>query len=106
MAQATFEVEPAGEHRTPLAPSAIRIPSASASHRRVELSTLVNRNVTTPEGASAGGADTHAECHTEHNPALNIVGILHQEPLVQGVSCCVRQGYVFSPDGGCGSPKR
>jgi hypothetical protein len=34
------------------------MPSASASHRRVEPSTSVNRNVTTPEGAG-----TSAECH-------------------------------------------
>src|SRR6202044_409096 len=42
------------------AASATRIPSASASHRRVEPSTSVNRNVTTPEGAG-----TSAECHNE-----------------------------------------
>ena len=42
------------------AASAARIPSASASHRRVEPSTSVNKNVTTPEGA-----DTSAECHNE-----------------------------------------
>src|SRR4029077_5134608 len=35
------------------AASATRISSASASHRRVEPSTSVNRNVTTPEGAAA-----------------------------------------------------
>jgi hypothetical protein len=35
------------------AASAARIPSASASHRRVEPSTSVNRNVTTPEGGTA-----------------------------------------------------
>ena len=40
------------------AASATRIASASASHRRVEPSTSVNRNVTTPEGAAAAGADT------------------------------------------------
>jgi len=37
--------------------------TASASHRRVEPSTSVNRNVTTPEGAAAGSADTYAESH-------------------------------------------
>ena len=47
------------------AASAARIASASASHRRVEPSTSVNRNVTTPEGAAAGSADTHAESHTD-----------------------------------------
>src|SRR6201993_5178212 len=48
--------------------SAARIPSASASHRRVEPSTSVNKNVTTPEGAAA--VDTHAECHTKQQTAL------------------------------------
>jgi Bacterial protein of unknown function (DUF899) len=47
------------------AASATRIPSASASHRRVEPSTSVNRNVTTPEGAAARSADTTAESHTD-----------------------------------------
>src|SRR6202044_4193247 len=42
------------------AASAARMPSASASHRRVEPSTSVNRNVTTPEGAG-----TSAECHNK-----------------------------------------
>src|SRR5271163_3044874 len=36
------------------AASAARIASASASHRRVEPSTSVNRNVTTPDGATTG----------------------------------------------------
>ena len=45
------------------AASATRMPSASASHRRVEPSTSVNKNVTTPEGAAAAGADTYAESH-------------------------------------------
>ncbi len=45
------------------AASATRIASASASHRRVEPSTSVNRNVTTPEGAAARSADTPAESH-------------------------------------------
>src|SRR6516164_4167183 len=57
------------------AASAARIALASFSHRRVEPSTSVNRNVTTPEGAAAGGADTPAECHTERRSTLNIVGI-------------------------------
>ena len=38
------------------AASATRIASASVSHRRVEPSTSVNRNVTTPEGAAAAGS--------------------------------------------------
>jgi hypothetical protein len=40
------------------------IPSVTASHRRVEPSTSVNRNVTTPDGAAARSADTPAECDT------------------------------------------
>jgi len=43
--------------------SAARTPSASASHRRVEPSTSVNRNVTTPEGGPP--ADTRTGCHTK-----------------------------------------
>ena len=42
---------------------AARIASASASHRRVEPSMSVNRNVTTPEGGSP--ADTRTGCHRE-----------------------------------------
>jgi len=34
----------------------------------------VNRNVTTPEGAAVGGADTPAECHIRHAAALQIEG--------------------------------
>src|ERR1700688_1603501 len=54
--------------------SATRIASASVSHRRVEPSTSVNRNVTTPEGADAGSADTHAGGPKEHSPTSNIGG--------------------------------
>ena len=43
------------------AASATRIASASASHRRVEPSISVNRNVTTPDGGSP--ADTRTESH-------------------------------------------
>ncbi len=39
------------------------MPSASASHRRVEPSISVNKNVTTPEGGPS--ADTRTGCHTE-----------------------------------------
>src|ERR1700739_2275746 len=39
------------------------MPSAPASHRRVEPSTSVNRNVTTPEGGPP--ADTRTGCHTK-----------------------------------------
>jgi hypothetical protein len=48
------------------------IASASASHRRVEPSTSVNKNVTAPDGGPALTADTQAECHTEHGPIANI----------------------------------
>src|SRR5271166_1598135 len=41
---------------------AARIPSASDSHRRVEPSISVNKNVTTPEGGP-----TAKGCHTEHS---------------------------------------
>ena len=55
--------------------SAARIACASASHRRVEPSTSVNKNVTTPEGAAAAVADTLAESHTRHAPTSWIGGI-------------------------------
>src|ERR1700730_18899736 len=45
------------------AASAACIPSASASHRRVEPSISVNKNVTTPEGGCPG--DTRTGCHTK-----------------------------------------
>jgi hypothetical protein len=63
---------------------AFRIPSASASHRRVEPSTSVNKNVTTPEGAAAGGADTPAE---SHNRAL-----LPRTPAESGPDPAPRRG--------------
>ena len=44
------------------AASAARILSASASHRRVDPSISVNKNVTTPEGGRPG--DTCTGCHT------------------------------------------
>ncbi len=62
------------------AASAARIPSALASHRRVEPSTSVNKKVTTPEGAPAGGADTPAESHTRRAPTCRIVGIRPRPP--------------------------
>ena len=34
----------------------------------------VNRNVTTPEGAAAGSADTDAESHNRHAPTSYIGG--------------------------------
>ena len=48
--------------------------SASASHRRVEPSTSVNKNVTTPEGAAAAAADTPAESHNRPAPTTRIGG--------------------------------
>ncbi len=56
----------------PVTASATRIPSASDSHRRVEPSTSVNKNVTTPEGAAAAAADTPAECHNRRAPTSHI----------------------------------
>ena len=43
---------------------AARIVSGSASHRRVEPSTSVNRKVTIPEGGPPGSAAIHAGCHS------------------------------------------
>ena len=54
------------------AANAARIASASASHRRVEPSTSVNRNVTTPEGVAAEGADTPAASHNKAAPTSHI----------------------------------
>jgi hypothetical protein len=51
---------------------AFRIKSASASHRRVDPSTSVNKNVTTPEGAAA--ADTLTGFHTQRSPTSYISG--------------------------------
>ena len=47
---------------------AARMDCASDSHRRVEPSISVNRNVTTPEGAAARSADTPAESHNGQLP--------------------------------------
>ena len=47
---------------------AARIPSALASHRRVEPSISVNRNVTTPDGGTP--ADTRTGCHTQPSSRL------------------------------------
>ena len=63
-----------------LTPSAARIACASASHRRVEPSTSVNKNVTTPEGAAAAGADTPAESHNRRAPTCHIGGIQPRPP--------------------------
>ena len=48
---------------------------ASASHRRVEPSMSVNKNVTTPEGAAARSADTPAESHNRYAPTWHFAGI-------------------------------
>jgi hypothetical protein len=68
------------------AASAARIPSASASHRRVEPSTSVDRNVTTPKGAAAGGADTPAESHNRHAPTSHIGRIRPRTPTPRGTA--------------------
>jgi hypothetical protein len=59
--------------------SAARIACASDSHRRVEPSTSVNKNVTTPEGAAAA-ADTPAESHNRRAPTSHIGGIRPRRP--------------------------
>src|SRR4029077_1521112 len=46
-----------------------RIASASDSHRRVEPSISVNKNVTTPEGGPP--ADTRTGCHKAHFNGAN-----------------------------------
>jgi hypothetical protein len=51
---------------------------ASASHRRVEPSMSVNKNVTTPEGAASQSADTPAESHNRHAPTWHFAGIRHR----------------------------
>src|SRR5277367_3137532 len=76
------------------AASAARISSASASHRRVEPSTSVNKNVTTPEGAAATGADTPAAFHKQtrsyrahrRNEASSAIGVDTRCP--GGLSTC------------------
>jgi hypothetical protein len=40
----------------------------------------VNRNVTTPEGAAAAGADTPAESHNRPAPTSHIGGIRPRRP--------------------------
>src|ERR1700686_4865233 len=66
------------------AASATRIASASASHRRVEPSTSVNKNVTTPEGAAAAGGGTYAESHNRHAPTSHIGGIRTADTHARG----------------------
>ena len=56
------------------------IASASASHRRVDPSISVNKNVTTPKGAPARSADTPAESHNRHAPTWHFAGTRPQTP--------------------------
>src|ERR1700692_2436910 len=76
---------------------AIRISSASASHRRVEPSTSVNKNVTTPEAAG-----TSAESHIQPCFTSNITGrprqqIMGSTELVRAVSTTVAQVQIVEP---------
>jgi hypothetical protein len=61
-----------------------RIASASASHRRVEPSISVNRNVTTPEGGTP--ADTPAESHNRRGPTSHIGGSGPKTPAPRGAA--------------------
>jgi hypothetical protein len=65
--------------------NAARIASASASHRRVEPSTSVNKNVTTPEGAATAAADTPAESHNRPAPTTRIGGIRIRKPTPEAL---------------------
>ena len=76
------------------AASATRIPSASFSHRRVEPSTSVNKNVTTPAGTAAAGADTPAESHTRHTPASHIGGIRPRHPRPEALRSALPGGRI------------
>src|SRR6516162_1297836 len=71
----------ASRNTSSCAASAPRMPSASASHRRVEPSTSVNKNVTTPDGAADGGADNPAESHNRRGDSTHIV-----DPALQATS--------------------
>ena len=72
------------------AASAVRIASASASHRRVEPSTSVNRNVTTPEGAAPVMASPRPTSYVPRSqafspcrgsdPGIRDKGRRHREP--------------------------
>ncbi len=59
------------------------MPFASFSHRLVEPSTSLNRNVTTPDGAASAGADTSAESHNSPAPTSHIGGIRPRYPRPQ-----------------------
>ena len=76
------------------AASATRIPSASFSHRRVEPSTSVNRNVTSPEGAAAGSADTPAESHNRCAPTSHIGGSGRRHPRPEARRSAVHVGRI------------
>jgi hypothetical protein len=60
---------------------AARMALASASHRRVDPSTSVNKNVTAPDGAAA--ADTLTGFHKQRSPTPNIGG----SSAVTGYTC-------------------
>jgi len=69
----------------------VRIAAASASHRRVDPSISVNRNVTTPDGAVARSADTSAESHnrqllprTSADPARSHAGKAWRSAILAG----------------------
>ena len=88
----------AARNTSSCAVSATRIPSASASHRRVEPSTSVNRNVTTPEGAA-----TSAESHNRCAPKSHIGGNYraeHRTPNRYRNSRSARLRRCVSPDHG------
>jgi len=76
--------------------SAACIACASVSHRRVEPSTSVNKNVTTPEGAAAGGAGTPAESHNRHTPTSHIGGIRPRRHSARSVGVAYRAGSAVS----------
>ena len=82
-------------HGRPAPPAS---PSASASHRRVEPSTSVNRNVTTPEGAAARSADTPAESHNRHAPTWHIGGIRPRHPRPEARRSALPAGRTAAGD--------
>ena len=61
----------AARNTSSCASRAARIAAASASHRRVDPSTSVNRNVTTPEGAAAVMASPRPTSCAPRSPAMS-----------------------------------
>jgi hypothetical protein len=59
---------------------------------RVEPSTSVNKNVTTPEGAAAAGADTYAESHNGQALTSHIGGIRPRTNAPRHGAVCYPQG--------------